>query len=325
MNSWPPEPVSPPLEPWSTLTAPAASVAPTSSKGHRQQDQRSRRCRSRPQPGPSRTGPRPRPPPATWVNSCPPLMVKPAAEPYRTQPPATSAATASPGAPTARSAKPSLLKSPAARAAPSTSPISTAPPTRRWWATSAAAQPTPSPIQDIYRPSRAVLAGDANREVGNTVVVKICPHVELLSAVADGSELGRRRAGRCHRGRNHEQQNDQCSPSHPHHPPWAASRTRARLAFVSPKASHSATNLAPSINRSRCQRHGAWLPPRTDPLPRSRHSGGPGAAPIVPASSRRRRLRAVAEVKPRLIALQDHSDAPHGHLLSLGLRFSTSG
>jgi hypothetical protein len=52
-----------------------------------------------------------------WVNSCPPLVVSPPDEPYRTLT-APAARALSNGAPTARSAKLSLLKSPAARAKP---------------------------------------------------------------------------------------------------------------------------------------------------------------------------------------------------------------
>jgi hypothetical protein len=66
-----------------------------------------------------------------WVNSCPPALESPPAEPYSTltAPASGMVPTVSNGAPAARSPKPSWSKSPAASASPKKSCSSAAPPT----------------------------------------------------------------------------------------------------------------------------------------------------------------------------------------------------
>ena len=95
----------------------------------------------------------------TWVNSCPPAVVSPLAEPYRTlTTPWVVLVTLSIGAPTAKSANPLLLKSPAAMAQPNQSSASTAPPT---WVNSCpplVESPPPEPYRTLTTPASSLLA-----------------------------------------------------------------------------------------------------------------------------------------------------------------------
>src|SRR5215211_2561904 len=135
VNSRPPLADNPPVEPYSVLRAPASSAVPTSSSGAAAASSANPSCLKPPAANAHPKMSQRSATPPTWVNSRPPVAVRPAAEPGRTltAPAPMVVPTRSLGAPAARSANPSWLKSSAANAAPIWSLASTVPPT---WVTS---------------------------------------------------------------------------------------------------------------------------------------------------------------------------------------------
>ena len=133
-------------------------------------------------------------PGVSWVNSCPPVVVSPPAEPYSTltAPAAPKALTFSPGAPAAKSAKPSWLKSPNASAQPKRSPRSTVPPT---WVNSwlPVPQPLAVPYMTVTAPASEKLpmaSRGADGQVGEAVLVEVSPHLRRLLSCGQLAGLG---------------------------------------------------------------------------------------------------------------------------------------
>ena len=121
-------------------------------------------------------------PELSWVNSRPPLVVSPLAEPGRTltAPASATAPTSLNGAPAARSAVPSWLKSAVVNAAPKLSPASIMPPT--WvinWLPVPASPPAP-PYSTLTAPALPLRPtssnGGADRQVVGVVLVEVGLH-----------------------------------------------------------------------------------------------------------------------------------------------------
>src|SRR5262245_10082242 len=135
VNNWLPTPDSPPVEPRSTVTAPASATADTSSPGA----PTARSTKPSPLKSPAASACPNRSPaselPRTsglfWVSNWLPIACSLPAVPYSTVTAPARTSPTSPGTPTARSVNPSPLKSPVASAAPN-------------WSSDSALLPTPN-------------------------------------------------------------------------------------------------------------------------------------------------------------------------------------
>ena len=231
------------MEPYRTLTAPAPSALPTASNGApaarsaKPSSSKSPAAKAKPNRSPGLHRP------ADLGEQLPPSPGQPAGgEPYSTlTAPAPWRRSRLAGGPDGQVREPIVVEVPGGQLPAEAITTSGAAAT---WVNSwpaGPAQPTPGPIEDIDGPSVLVLAWDANRQIGEPVVVEISPHIGGCQARPMG----------------------QAGPPPDWPPPPAAKRTTrpmqsvasssspgrqrptgARLAFVSAKASHSATNLA---------------------------------------------------------------------------------